>query len=920
MVNESNKIIVKVGNKSRVQFANSKVYRAITANDLRVLTDKYDDCQIVIIENISEDEQTEVKEFAQEFKSKRDTNVVLFYIPDNDDITSGIADELDYNIYLTDRDLYKCIYDNLGISVSIYLDDRKKFNSVEISESIPEGITDIFGDIEDDTDNDIHNAIAAIDEADKKSNNTSELNDGTNELNVESTNNSNNETENISSDTIELNDKTNNINENTDNSINDIGNIFNTSATNDINKENINEDSNTDKYDNIESNYDYNEMSDDTKQSLSEDVSEYIEELKMKLRDAKYDYKVILSDMRDANKKIASLEDIIRILKEEKQVMEDRYNELVISDDILEDPISLSEYSLLKENENKLDLQVVDLKSTIENLKNALESKDLDINSNETTIEELKNDISDLKDKLSEANKEIEVYEKFKEKAEEYEEELKKVTDEKSKVSNRLEVVEEDNENLHETINDLSFRTDKESETRLKQLELFKKAIIKIKELNNKLTYIENEKDELTNKLNESEYKLDESKKSSREYLDKIAELEKSLSDTDKKIELASSSSNNEIIELKGKINELEILLDTKTKQLKRKENEYNSLINKGGIDENESNALLETNKTLENISKTLREQLNNANIELEQSRKKETEAVKKASGYKAQIDTLQRNLNSLTVAGSMGTIGNVNVKPINLGMSQVQVISVFGSGSFGITTTAISIARKLSNTSNVLYIDFDLVSPMADACFVKNPMLRGIPGTMNGSNRNTGLGIFVEHGVDIISQNLNKVLINIVNNRGGSLHYLSGLYYRPDTNKLANADYSELFKVLGNNFQYIIIDFGRLGCSEIGDMIIKAISDVSYRNVVVTTTNQFEMRNFKDKLTNININLDNTAWLLNLCTTTIVDDKIKRFIGNCKYETIPRMDMLRQQDDFLRSNQTKDRFGLFLDKAVFGR
>ena len=169
MVNESNKIIVKVGKKSRVRFANSKVYRAITANDLSVLTTKHDDCQIVIIENISEDEQDAVRDFARDFKEKQEGNTVLFYIPDSEDeITSGVADELDYNIYLTDSDLYKYIYDTFGINVSVYLDDRKRLNSQELSESIPEGITDIFGSIGEDADNDIANTIAAIDEADSK--------------------------------------------------------------------------------------------------------------------------------------------------------------------------------------------------------------------------------------------------------------------------------------------------------------------------------------------------------------------------------------------------------------------------------------------------------------------------------------------------------------------------------------------------------------------------------------------------------------------------------------------------------------------------------------------------------------------------------------------------------------------------------
>lgn len=920
MVNESNKIIVKVGKKSRVRFANSKVYRAINANDLNVLTTKHEDCHIVIIENISEDEQDAVRDFAKSFTAKQDGNTVLFYIPDsNDEITSGVADELDYNIYLTDSDLYKYIYSNFGINVSVYLDDRKRLNSQEISESIPEGITDIFGSTgEDDTD--ISDAIKAIDEAD--SNNDSEQ--------LVSDNESSRDSEDKHTET----DAGTRSSDTEENSLEDVSDIFGT-----VDIENKEEDTPSEKTETIKeekkSILDKKEEkaeamttkaeavtnSEDSIENMSESTSEYIEKLEMQIRDAKYDYNEAVNDMREANARIASLEDVIRLLREEKEGIEKRFNELMVSDEILEDPISLAEYNVIKENADNLENQVLELNATISKLNETIEAKELDINSSEATIDELRETIDSLREQLTEANKSIESGEAFKEKAEEYKEKLKDTSDERDKIASRLEVVEEDNNRLSNELSDVTLRADDEAETRLRTFNLLKATIIKIKELSDKLNSVETEKSELVVKLKNAENQLNNSRETIKNHLSTIATLEKSVNDNDKKLELASNSSASEINQLQDKIGQLEAKLNVTKQQLEQKENQYNALVETSGIDENGANALVETNRTLENISKTLREQLSAANNELERVRRTENEATKQLSSYKAQVSTLQKSLQSIASAGGgTGIGGQVSVRPINGGFTQSQIVTVFGSGSFGITTTAMSLAQRLAATSKVLYIDFDLVSPMADSWFKINPIVNNIPGTMNGSIQNSGLGLFVEHGVNIISQHMNNIIKLVNKTKGGGLHYLSGLYYRPDSYKLATANYEELFNLLGSNFQYIVIDFGRLGCSEIGDQLIKVVTDIASRNIVVTTTNLFEVRNFKSKLNNLNINMNSIAWLFNMCTTTALDTKIKDSISPCRYDMLPRMEQYGTQENFLRTSLTRDRFGLFVDRAVFGR
>lgn len=956
MINESNKIIVKVGKKSNLRFANSKVYRAITANDLNLLVKNHSDCKIIVIESISEDEQDTVKDFAISFKAMSDDNAVLFYIPTNDEITSGIADELDYNIYLTDRDLYKYIYEAFGINVSVYIDDRKRLNSEELSESIPDGITDIFGGIGDESESDISDAIAAIDEVDKNAEKESIENIENKESNIDK------------KETVSLTKKDENIDEIVDNidkvesvtlekpvktvkdenkkvkDEKDIVNKANDTLTNDVDrqiaKEAIHLENNkssieTEKSEQLNNNATLESLSSDALNTSDEasnevedrhlemtaDTEEYIEELKMKIRDAKYDYNEVLKDMREANSRIESLENIIRLLRDEKENMQKRMDELMISDEVIEDPISLSEYGVIKDNASKLEGQILDLNSTITMLKGTIESKELDINSAEATMDELKQTVSSLREQLTTANQTIKEDEKYKEESEEYKEQLDKALVENKGLHARIESAEDENRGLSDELTETTIRADKESSVRLEMLEQLKSAILRIKELSVKLNKLDESNRELTSKIAHTEKQLKDSRNVARDQLEKIAKLEKAVHDSDKKLEIANNSSDAEKAALNDKISQLKNKLNMVENQLRQKENQYNTLVETSGVDENSAKALLDTNKTLENISKTLREQLATANKELDRVKRSEADAAKKMNNYKNQVATLQRSLQSLASVGTgVGSSDNISVRPIHLGYTKSQIITVFGSGSFGITTTAMSLAQKLSATSKVLYIDFDLVSPMADSWFKRSPILNNIPGTVNGSLHNTGLGLFIEQGVDTIGKFTSKIIIPVSNTKGGGIHYLSGLYYRPDAYKLATANYDEFFSILGNNFQYIIIDFGRLGSSEISDQLIKAVSDISFKNIVVTTTNNFEIRNFKNKLNDLHIRLDNVAWLFNMCTTTALDPKVKELVKPCSYDMLPRMEQYGAQENFLRVNLTRDRFGYFIDRTVFGR
>ena len=114
----SQKIIVKVGKTSNIKFRNVKAIRAITITELNKLHELNPDASIAVIENIKAADYESLKEFINKFESANSNNRVFFYLPDNDDTTSGVADELDKDIYLNLVDLQDAIENIYKIPVS----------------------------------------------------------------------------------------------------------------------------------------------------------------------------------------------------------------------------------------------------------------------------------------------------------------------------------------------------------------------------------------------------------------------------------------------------------------------------------------------------------------------------------------------------------------------------------------------------------------------------------------------------------------------------------------------------------------------------------------------------------------------------------------------------------------------------------
>ena len=885
----NNKIIVKVGKKSSIRFSHGKVYRAINNEELKALISKHSDCNIVIVESIYEHEQSEIKEILSTFVSKNENNLVLFYVPDNDDITCGIADELadkiEHDIILTLKDLYKQLNKLKGLNVSIYSDDKRELS--EQTDSGLDGITDAFASLSF-TEDDLAEPVEEVKEQvviepveEVKEQEAQEDTIASFEPNIKSE-----DTKHI---TLEKEPETKE------------------PETTVIEKAVVQE-----KVVHVEVPANITEAD-----ILRSDI---VVKLKDELSEIKNKYNSAVKDIHEASSRIDELSEVIAVLEEEKQSMLNRFNKIISTAVVMEEPIPLVEYEDLKKKIEEHEETIKELNQKLESHKKIIEEKETEIAEHESTIEELKDKISSLNAKLDELNEKIESGEIHKALVEEHEKTIEQLNKTIEQLNSEFDRVQSELDGKTEDLNITSAKLDREASLRIETQDIIQTTVSKLVNISEELevaqkinSELKKTNDSLNAKIADNTSKLNEQDK-------EIRRLKEQTDTTDMRIELATRQVEAEKSEMITQLNELKAKLQLVTDQLNQKETQYNTLVATSGIDESGASALLTTNKTLEKNNKTLNEKLAVTNTELVELKKKAGTFDSTIKSYQSQIAQLNAMIKSLSSSGGSALAASANglanlMKPITY-RCQTRIIPVFGSGSFGVTTTAMSLAYMLYAKARVLYIDFDMVTPKADSWFSIMPLCDKFPGANRNDRRMTALGIFYESGVQQFITNYDYIVKHCDNTKGGGLDYLSGLYYRPDTMKMATADYTTLFNFLGQQYHYIIIDFGKLGCSEVGDQLIKNVSDIAYRNIVVTTPDKHEVRDFNVKLNENNIR--NIAWLFNLCINSSLEEQTRKTVGNIKYGMTfkdPNLQCIREK--FIRNRLNKDKFEAFINSVI---
>ena len=351
--------------------------------------------------------------------------------------------------------------------------------------------------------------------------------------------------------------------------------------------------------------------------------------------------------------------------------------------------------------------------------------------------------------------------------------------------------------------------------------------------------------------------------------------------------------------------------------QLTAKEIQYNTLVQSTGLDENGALAVVESKKVLETTVLNLRSQIAEMQMNYDRVERERTEAN---TGLRTLQDQNQKLTTQIKAMASNYVGGSTMFKPLSYS-AKAYIISVLGSGSYVTTTTAFSTALNLADTARVIFIDFDMISPKADVFFKTSPMVEGVPGLQVRSPKNTGLGIALNMGATFALNNIRQIIKPVIRTKNGCLDYYSGIYDKFDIVKIVSCDYEALLNYFGNSYDYIIIDFGRIGASELNNQIMKAFSDISKSTVVVTSADKVDIRNARMLIDRIGINLDFGAWLVNLAESTKIDENSKKRIYPAAFSQMIFIDdFYGKKKDFSKDHVSRDRFKNFINQCILRR
>lgn len=585
------------------------------------------------------------------------------------------------------------------------------------------------------------------------------------------------------------------------------------------------------------------------------------------------------------------------------------------------------------------------LKLKGELLSSSTENKDIKVR-----LEEAKSEIESIRKKMLDSGDQLKVYMESEERLKEEIENLRSVEDTLNKEIGDLKAEIDDIKNElaggreelegYQGIRDRLSEKDREIqayEGRLKEkdAEIGKCRNI-IDDLNTKMTRLEQLDTE--GDIQGLEKQLREQTSLIESLRNELEELKKVNIDIESDRVLLEIDKGNLENELRGRLSEIEELntvLENVEGKLRDRGLEFQQLKNNYDFISNEQN---EINNKMSMVIDNLRrdgELLSEKNGHLERElgnlrstikEKEEQIAILKGASDKEDmrilLDTKERlekenkelrgNLSILSdklEAEEKGLVANILCKY----NGKARIIPVFGSGSYGITTTAMSIARKIGEGGRVLLMDMDMTSPKADIMFAMTPIIKGLEGL--DMLMRTGYGALVEKGVDYIRENERHILRSRKEIRNGDLSYFSGMYHRANRNKILNAGYEELLEFLGDKFDYIVVDLGRLGSSDVSDAIIKMFTRVSHKNVIVTLKDKGDVRNMGLKIQDTGVELQDCLWVLNLADDTKVDPVIMKVVDTANVLIMPKvMQMYSTGKTYDKVVRVKDKLSELLE------
>ena len=566
------------------------------------------------------------------------------------------------------------------------------------------------------------------------------------------------------------------------------------------------------------------------------------------------------------------------------------------SDDAVDTSISLSDKVLsssadfdiadevVDESDEKIEvvkvIQKVDESSIESDRVKELEALTLELKNKLSKSVMVNNDLENLRDSLVKSKNEAE-------------NEVIRLTSELE--SSKLRVIELESNNY-----------DGEIERLTKELDFYKIKVSGIKEIEEKLRELTSLCDEKDNKIKELEKDIVDIEKKDREsellkelnikradtsrFLDKLyLDLKNTVSVLRTK-DSDLSKALSEITELKDSNSSLKSSLDStadREKELVKKindiENKYKTdkslledRLSKLGNDFNTANRQLETYKSKISSADASIAQNEVLKTKLDITEKELKSRIAIIADKDIEIKRLKQNSGKKEVV----TVGVEKVFSEFKYKGKAKIINVFGGGSFGVTNLAYSISNRLKG--KVLFLDLDISNPKSDKYTKKNPMVNvsNVPSSLY----KTGVGVLYSCGIDKFISDYDRLVIKVIKTKNLELTWISGLY---STIKLENIDYTEEFlNYLGNQYDYILIDSGKVGYSSLSDSLIKSLCDISHKSLVVSNNDSYTTRGISLALNKLKIT--EVGWIINLSNNSVISEKSKKSMNSSDFCILP--------------------------------
>ena len=122
----------------------------------------------------------------------------------------------------------------------------------------------------------------------------------------------------------------------------------------------------------------------------------------------------------------------------------------------------------------------------------------------------------------------------------------------------------------------------------------------------------------------------------------------------------------------------------------------------------------------------------------------------------------------------------------------------------------------------------------------------------------------------------------------------------------------------LGNCYDYVILDLGRLGSSDVSNAIIKMADTISYTSVAVTLKDNIDVRNTSIKARDLNLDMKKTVWILNMADNTTIDKLTTKSVGEAKILIMPKsMKMYGSKKSYDKVLELKDKLNELVEMII---